>query len=96
MDLDREDNIGNLWLMIVKDEEEERPSAFGCDMFQVWKMPHLSIQQEKTEQIENLWLSFRELKSQGKPTLPNSSKTEEPRVIAEIYLPGEEASRTIN
>lgn len=30
----------------------------------------------------------RELKSQGKPTLPNSSKTEESRVRAEIYLLG--------
>lgn len=51
--------------MIVKDEEE-RPSAFSCDMSQVWKMFHLSIQQEKAEQTENPWLSLdpsRELKS---------------------------------
>lgn len=43
--------------MIVKDEEE-RPSAFSCDMSQVWKMFHLSIQQEKAEQTENPWLSL--------------------------------------
>lgn len=57
MDLEIEDKIGDLWLMIVKDEEEERPSAFGCDMFQVWKMSHLSIQ-EKSKQTENPWLSL--------------------------------------
>ena len=56
MDLEIEDKIGTLWLMIVKDEEE-RPSAFGCDMFQVWKMSHLSIQ-EKSKQTENPWLSL--------------------------------------
>lgn len=57
MGLETEDKIGSLWLMIVKDEEE-RPSAFSCDMSQVWKMFHLSIQQEKAEQTENPWLSL--------------------------------------